>query len=147
MNGKAKNIISLGLIFLFTFSFGFSQKRPKDRVLDKTEFTINLELQDDKKGKSEPIEDELSFRSNKAWSKHLQSQANGGFLRGDYAIIKKEEVMGETIYHFQAINKNSKGMSLKWEGKVFGDAIEGIAIVSKKGKIKYQYSFTGTIAE
>jgi hypothetical protein len=146
MNWKAKNIISLGLIFLFTFSFGFSQKRPKDRVLDKTEFTINLELQDDKKGKSEPIEDELSFRSNKAWSKHMQSQANGGFLRGDYAV-KKEGVLGEEIHVFQIINKNSNGMSLKWEGKVFGDRIEGTATVSKKGKVKEEYTFSGVLAD
>lgn len=134
------------LILLFGFSTGFSQRRPKDRILDKKEFTITLELQESKKKKSEPIEDELSFRSNKAWSSYMQSQANGGFLRGDYAV-KKEEVLGEHVYVFQIINKNSKGMSLKWEGKVFGEQIEGTATISKKGKVKEEYAFTGTLAD
>ena len=136
----------LVLILLLSFDSGYSQKRPKDRILDKKEFAIKLELQEDKKKKQEPIEDELSFRSNKAWSQHMQSQANGGFLRGDYAV-KKEEVLGEKVYVFQIINKNSKGMSLKWEGKVFGDQIEGIATVSKNGKIKEEYAFSGVLAD
>ena len=126
-------------ILLFGFSTGFSQRRPKDRILDKKEFTITLELQGNKKKNLKPIEDELSFRSNKAWSSYMQSQTNGGFLRGDYAV-KKEEVLGEKIYVFQIINKNSKGMSLKWEGKVFGEQIEGIATISKKGKVKEEYA-------
>lgn len=147
MRGWMQSIVSLWLVVLISFSIGFSQKRPKDRILDKLEFSITLELKEEKKNKAETIEDELSFRSNKAWSNHLQAQANGGFLRGDYAIVKKEEVMGETIYHFQAINKNAKGMSLKWEGKVFGDQIEGVAIISKNGKIKEQYGFAGRLKE
>jgi hypothetical protein len=96
--------------------------------------------------RKEPFEDELSFRSNQAWSKVMQGADNGRFLRGVYAV-KKEEVMGEYIYHFQIINKNSKGMSLKWEGKVFGDQIEGSATISKKGKVKEEYTFTGMLAD
>ena len=71
----------------------------------------------------------------------------GGFQMGEYVISEKEEVLGEEVYHFQAINKNAKGMSLKWEGKVFGGQIEGTAIVSKKGKIKEEYAFVGTMKE
>jgi len=138
-----RSFVLFMIVLLVSLDWAYSQRRPQDRVLDKMEFSITLELQEEKKNKAEPIEDELSFRSNKAWSNHLQSQANGGFLRGDYAVIKKEELMGEIIYHFQSINKNAKGMSLKWEGKVFGDQIEGIAIISKNGKVKEEYTFSG----
>lgn len=136
----------LVLTLLLSFDSGYSQKRPKDRILDKKEYAIKLELQEDKKKKQEPIEDELNFRSNKAWSQYMQSQAHGGFLRGDYAV-KKEEVLGEKVYVFQIINKNSKGMSLKWEGKVFGDRIEGTATISKKGNVKEEYTFDGTLSD
>ncbi len=146
MSIEFRSFVLLGLVLVFNFDTSYSQKRPKDKILDKKEFSIKLELQDDKKKKQEPIEDELSFRSNKAWSQHMQSQANGGFLRGDYAV-KKEEVLGEKVYVFQIINKNAKGMSLKWEGKVFGDQIEGSATISKKGKIKEEYTFAGTLSE
>lgn len=135
------------LIFLCAFSSAYSQRRPKDKILDKKEFKIMMEHQEGKeKKRKEPFEDELSFRSNKAWSRAMQGADNGSFLRGAYAV-KKEEVMGEHIYHFQIINKNSKGMSLKWEGKVFGDQIEGTAIVSKKGKIKEEYTFKGSLED
>ena len=72
---------------------------------------------------------------------------SGGFQPGEYVITKKEEMLGENIYHFQAINKNSKGMSLKWEGKIFGGQIEGVAVVSKKGKVKQEFLFTGFIKQ
>lgn len=135
------------LIILLRFDDGFSQRRPKDRILHKKEFVITMEHQEEKERKrKEPFEDKLSFRSNKAWSKHMQGADNGAFLRGDYAV-KKEDLLGESVYLFQAINKNSKGMSLKWEGKVFGGQIEGTATVSKKGKIKEQYTFSGTLAD
>jgi len=44
--------------------------------------------------------------------------------------------MDDAVYHFQAINRSPKGISLKWEGKVLGSRIEGKATVSKKGKLK-----------
>lgn len=141
-----RSFVLFMIILMVSLDSVYSQRRPKDRILDKKEFAITLELQEDKKKKQEPIEDELSFRSNKAWSKHMQSQSNGGFLRGAYAL-KTEEMMGEKVYHFQIINKNAKGMSLKWEGKVLGERIEGTATISKKGKVKEEYTFSGTLSD
>eukprot|EP00736_Rhodelphis_marinus_P013419 Rmarinus@m.17841 len=146
MSIEFRSFVLFALVLFFSFDASYSQKRPKDRILDKKEFTIKLELLEDKKNKPDPIDDELSFRSNKAWSQHMQSQSNGGFLRGDY-VVKKEEVLGEEVYVFQIINKNTKGMSLKWEGRVLGEKIEGTATVSKKGKIKEEYTFTGEVSD
>lgn len=137
----------IGIILLVGAEPSHSQTRPKDKLLDKKEFSILMEHQEEKENKrQEPFEDELSFRPNKAWSKVMQGADSGRFLRGDYAV-RKEEVMGEYIYHFQIINKNAKGMSLKWEGKVFGDEIEGTAIISKKGKVKDEYTFSGSLKD
>jgi hypothetical protein len=105
-----------------------------------------MELQEEKKrNQEEPFEEELSFRSNKLTSKVMRMSDEGGFQMGEYAIGKREVVMDEVIFHFEAINKNSKGLSLKWEGKVFGNQIEGKAIVSKNGKVKEEYVFTGSL--
>lgn len=124
-----------------------AQRRPKDKILDRRVFSITMEHKSSNKKKLEPFEEEISFRSNRMSSKHLRSQAGGGFLLGDYGIHKVEEVMGESVIHFQAINKNQKGMSLKWVGKVLGDRIEGTATVSKKGKIKQEFVFSGATKE
>lgn len=124
-----------------------AQSRPKDQLLHKKVFVITMERHSEKKNKQEdPFEDELSFRSNKGWSKAMQNASNGGFVRGDYAV-KKEEVLGEKVYKFQIINKNSKGFSLKWDGEVFGDQIKGTATISKKGKVKEEYTFEGTLKD
>ena len=134
------------LVTLLAAHHSIAQSRTKDRILDKKQFTISLMLKDDKRD-AESIIDQLNFRSNKAWSDHLQSLSNGGFLRGDYAILSKEEVLGEYVYHFQIINKNAKGMSLKWDGRYFGGQVEGTAIISKRGKIKDEYTFSGSLKD
>lgn len=133
------------LVFVAIFVLPtFAQRRPKDKILDRKVFVVTMELQVEKeRKKEEPFEEQLRFRSNKMTSMQMRRSDNGGFQMGEYVINEKQELMGEKIYHFEAINKNSKGMSLKWEGKVFGTQIEGTAIVSKKGKIKEEYTFSG----
>ena len=138
----------VAMVMIFLVHSSFAQRRPKDRILDRKVFVIEMELQAEKeRNKEEPFEEELSFRNNKMSSKQMRMSDMGGFQMGEYVISEKEEVLGEEVYHFQAINKNAKGMSLKWEGKVFGGQIEGTAIVSKKGKIKEEYAFVGTMKE
>ncbi len=125
----------------------FGQRRPKDKILDRKVYVVTMDLETTKKKKPEPFEEELTFRSNKLTSKQMRGVDGGSFQPGEYVITSKEEMLGEMIYQFQGINKNSKNMSLKWEGKVFGDQIEGKAFVSKKGKVKQEYSFSGAIKQ
>ena len=91
----------------------------------------------------ETFEDEMSFRSNKMGSRKMQTDE--GFIKGDYIVTEVIDMDGELIIKFQAINKNAKGFSLKWEGSVFGETIEGKAFVSKKGKLKQEYFFVGEL--
>jgi hypothetical protein len=121
----------------------FAQKRPKDKLLDRAKFVVTMSDQSEKKKTQEPFEEELSFRNNRMSTKQMRTPDRGSFQMGDYAISKVEKIMGDAVYHFQAINRNPKGMSLKWEGKVMGGIIEGKATVSKKGKVKEEYTFSG----
>lgn len=139
------SVLLFGLVLIASQTL--AQRRPKDKILDRRVFVVTMEQQRDRKNKLEPFEEELSFRSNRMSSKHMRSQAGGGFMLGDYAVSKVEKVMDENVIHFQAINKNQKGMSLKWEGKVFGGRVEGTAIVSKKGKIKQEFVFSGALKQ
>lgn len=97
------------------------------------------------KGKKKMVtfEDEISFRSNKMGSRRMQTDE--GFIKGDYIVAEVIDMDGELVIKFQAINKNSKGLSLKWEGSVFGETVEGKAFVSKKGKLKKEYFFVGEL--
>lgn len=128
------------LAFLISLS-SFAQKKPKDKFLDKKTFWTTMTL----KGKKKMVtfEDEISFRSNKMGSRRMQTDE--GFIKGDYIVAEVIDMDGELVIKFQAINKNSKGLSLKWEGSVFGETVEGKAFVSKKGKLKKEYFFVGEL--
>lgn len=132
-------VLLLGLLVFKVF--GQSKRPTKDRLLDKK--TYYTEIQEIGKKKTVTLEDELAFRSGKMGSKLMQIEQ--GFLKGDYIIAKKTDVDGEMILHFEGINKNSKGQSLKWVGQVFGQGISGKATLSKKGKIKKEYEFNGEL--
>lgn len=139
-------IVSITILAVCLTTNVFAQRRPKDKILDRKVFDVTMELVVEKeRKKQEPFEEELRFKSNRMTALKMRRPDRGGFQMGEYAIIKKEEVLGEKVFHFQTINKNAKKMSLKWEGKVFGNQIEGTAIVSKKGKIKEEYVFSGEL--
>ena len=139
-------VVRVFSVVVLTFILAVSaqaQKRPKDKLLDRAKFVVTMSDQSDKKKTQEPFEEELSFRNNRMSTKQMRTPDRGSFQMGDYAISKVQKIMDDAVYHFQAINRNQKGMSMKWEGKVMGGIIEGKATVSKKGKIKAEYSFSG----
>ena len=146
---RSNTMLLLLLMMAGTVSVSNAQRRPKDRILDRKVFTITLELQKVKKKKREtgPWESELSFRSNKIGDTYMRHPDNGGFQKGEYTIYEKEEILDEMKYMFEGINKNSRNMSLKWKGSIFGGQIEGTATVSKKGKVKTEYTFRGALKE
>lgn len=136
-------ILSVFVLALVLATSVCGQKRPKDKLLDRTKFVVIMDHNSDKKKKIESFEEELSFRNNRMSTRQMGTPGHGSFLMGEYAISKVEKIMDDAVYHFQAINKSPKGLSLKWEGKVMGNRIEGKATVSKKGKIREEYNFSG----
>jgi len=137
-------LISLAL-GAFVSADALAQKIAKDRILDRKTFKVELLLVDTKKKQEGVIEEELSFRSGKLSTLALKTTDMGGFVAGDYQIYETVDMMDEKLYRFEAINKNSKDMSLKFVGTVFGEKIEGTATVSKNGKVKEKYTFSGTL--
>lgn len=130
------------VLLVFCCSGVFAQKRPpKDKLLDKKTFWTTVTLKAKKKMVS--FDDEMSFRSGKMGSRKLQTEE--GFIKGDYVVTETIEMVGDQVIKFQGINKNSKGLSLKWEGTIFGETIEGTAVASKKGKVKKEYFFVGEL--
>ncbi|MFT4524719.1 MAG: hypothetical protein ACI85F_000866 [Bacteroidia bacterium] len=133
---------SLIVLLVLCCSSVFAQKRPaKDKLLNKKAFWTTVTLM--AKKKMVFFEDEMTFRSGKMGSRKLQTEQ--GFIIGDYVVTETLEMDGDLVIKFQGINKNSKGQSLKWEGTIFGESIEGKAFLSKKGKVKKEYFFVGEL--
>lgn len=137
-------LMSFALMVL-VFTDSLAQKVAKDRILDRKTYRVELVLVDAKKKQESVFEEELSFRSGKLSTLALKTTDMGGFVAGDYQIYDTVDMMDEKLYRFEAINKNSKEMSLKFVGTVFGEKIEGTATVSKNGKVKEKYTFSGTL--
>jgi hypothetical protein len=48
---------------------------------------------------------------------------------------------------FQSLGKNPDEEEIKWDGTITDDAVEGTVVITKKGKTKKEYSFSGTLKE
>ncbi len=132
------------VLMLLIAAEGFCQQPiSKDRLLDKKTFLITLTKKASKKVES--FDDEISFRSGKMGSRKLQTE--DGFIKGEYIVTGTVDMDEDKVIRFQGINKNAKDRSLKWEGTVFGESIEGTATVSKNGKIKEEYFFAGKLKQ
>lgn len=128
-------VVMLGILFLSNSS---SIHKLKDEVLNGKTFTI-LTLEGGKKI-SDPIVDELFFKSDKLKSKVLA--AENKFTPGSYTITRDRSSLKLS---FDCESKNANGELLHWVGMVDGEEIEGVVTLSKKGKIKKQYAFSGSL--
>ena len=95
-----------------------------------------------KAGKTET--DEISFKSEKLNSKFMTTQNH--FPAATYTV-SVDSSSGSKDISFQSDGKNPDGEEIKWEGTVIEKDIEGTVVISKKGKTKKEYSFTGTLKE
>ena len=86
--------------------------------------------------------DEISFKSEKLNSKFMTAQNH--FPAAAYTVTVDSSATPATI-SFVSEGKSSDGEDIKWEGTVTGDDIEGTATISKKGKTKKEYSYTGSV--
>lgn len=106
-------------------------------------FTVEMtETTAMKAGKTET--DEISFKSEKLNSKFMTTQNH--FPAATYTV-SVDSSSGSKDISFQSDGKNPDGEEIKWEGTVIEKDIEGTVVISKKGKTKKEYSFTGTLKE
>lgn len=118
-----------------------SKKAPKDKVLTGRIYTIEMSETTGKKvGKTKS--DEIAFKSEKLNSKFMTSENH--FPAALYTVTVDSSSTPPAI-SFVSEGKNSDGEDIKWEGTITGDDIEGSALITKKGKTKKEYSYTGSI--
>ncbi|TAL59714.1 MAG: hypothetical protein EPN85_08795 [Bacteroidetes bacterium] len=135
------SLTALAFVF-FTFHPNASaQKKAKDKVLVNKVFVIEMtETTSKKVGKKE--NDEISFKSEKLNSKWMTS--NNHFPAAPYTVEVDSSSTPWTVT-FTSEGKNTDGEDIKWEGTVTGEEIDGTATLSKKGKTKKEYAYTGTL--
>lgn len=131
----------LAILFFTVNTISFAQKKEKDKILAYKTYTVEMaETTAKKAGKTET--DEISFKSEKLNSKFMISQHH--FPAAIYTVSVDSSSEVKEI-SFQSEGKNSDGEEIKWEGVVTDDAIEGTVVISKKGKTKKEYSFSGNL--
>jgi len=128
--------------FIFSNSIYGQKKPPPDKLLVGKIYTIELAAQGKKAG--DPAPDEISFKSDKFTSKLMKTDEK--FAPSVYiAEADSTGESGKTI-SFESESKNPDAELLKWTGTITGDDIEGTVIwTSKKGKIKKEYTYAGTL--
>ena len=137
--------------FMLLSSASWAQKAKvvKDKLLDKKIFEI--EINEDGAKKPKPVKDEMSFTGQKIKSKYMDEKfmLNSGVytVEVDTSYVEGEtegsQVMEKTI-SFTAESVNGDKEKLAWSGSVTGEEIEGTIILSKKDKVKKQWTFSGT---
>lgn len=139
-------ILSLSALTIAFFAVSanvFAQKKIKDKVLTLKTFTVEMtETTAKKAGKTES--DEISFKSEKLNSKFMTMQNH--FPSAMYTV-SVDSSSAPAIITFTSDGKNPDGEEIKWEGTVTDKDIEGTVVISKKGKTKKEYSFTGVMKD
>ena len=128
------------IISMYVFSpNAFGQKKKKDKELDGKVFLVELT---EEGGKKKSISDELSFKSDK-----FKSKTMGEKNKFDAAlyIAVVDSSSGEKILNFETETKNDSDELITWKGTVNNEEIEGKAVWTKKGKVKKEYSFSGSL--
>ena len=116
-----------------------AQKKEKDKELDKK--VMLIEITEEGKKKSSP--DELSFANNKMKSKMFDEKK----FKADAYTVTVDSSSGEKTITFDATLKNDSEEELVWNGTLKENDVEGTAVLSKKGKVKKNYSFTGSLKQ
>lgn len=116
----------------------FAQAKKKSPI-DGRIYTMTLTPENEKKG--EVVKDESSFALNKFKSTFA---LQAGFQQTEYDY-EVDTTSGTPVYKFTVEQKNDENQErFSWEAVLDGDAINGTAIIRKKGKVMHTYAITGT---
>ncbi len=112
-----------------------------DKLLVGKIFTIEITATGKKAG--DPQNDEISFKADKFTSNLMKKESK--FMPAAYIATNDPSNAAGAVINFESELKNADEESLKWTGTINGDDIEGTAVLlNKKGKVKKEYSFTGS---
>lgn len=131
--------IAAGLAFMATTAFAQKKEKIPPGPLDKKTFAVELVKEGKKKGTPEKVD--LKFASGKFnWTTMVQDGYKSSAYEATFDSTAKPITCAFTS---EALGE--KDEVYKWEGTITGDDIEGTSTLSKKGKVKESYTFSGTI--
>jgi len=137
--------ISMVLCFILFSSFSFAQakkeKKEKDKLLDGKTFIVQLTEQGGKKT-PKPINDELSFKTDKLKSKAMMEQYK--FPAGAYTAMM-DTTSSEKAIIFDCESSTPSEETIHWTGTITDEAIEGTATITKNEKVKKEFAYSGTL--
>jgi hypothetical protein len=138
-NGKIFSFILTALFFVS--GSAFAQKGKKDKPLDGFNYDVKITIEAQTKP-TKPLEDDLSFKSDKLKSKVLAEKYK--FKPGAFTATVDSSNIEEVVITFDAVMKGETDDDLlTWHGTVTGEDIEGTAIWTKKGKTKKSFAIVG----
>ena len=140
-----KTILLSACCFLW-MHYGIAQKpapvKEKDKLLAGKTFAVEL-VEKDAKKKAKPYSDEISFKGGKMHSNYMKAETK--FLPASYEI-SVDALRENGAIAFVSESQTADGEALTWEGITMPDgSAEGTVKLSKKGKIKKEYTFSGTL--
>ncbi|MFI5164265.1 MAG: hypothetical protein ACHQHP_03350 [Bacteroidia bacterium] len=137
-------MLAFASVTLFAQKKEAAPKKQKDKILVSRTYTVDISETGTKKPKHTP--DEIVFKSGKLTSKFMTTEQH--FPAGEYAIASVDTAEKYVEITFTSESQNQDGETIKWDGTVTDDAIEGKAVVtSKKGKVVAEYAFSGNEKE
>ena len=128
--------VALAVVLCTGVAFGQAKKGPLDKK------TYACEVTQDGKKKAEPVKDDLKFATGKFSCKMLTEE---GYKASPYEAEADSTVTPPT-YTFRCEAAGEKDESFTWEGAIDGEGnISGTATITKKGKTKKSFSYTGVL--
>jgi hypothetical protein len=141
-----KNILFFSILTGIFFSANtnlFAQKKEKDKILANKVYTIFIAETGGRKN-SKPESDDISFRGDKFNSKFMASEYKFSSAAYTVSVDSSSE---KKMITFESLSKNQNGEEIKWIASIVDGAIEGTAVISKNGKTKKEYSYSGNLKE
>ena len=141
-------LLSIFCVFALS-NFAYAQKKDApakkaapDKLLAGKIFTTEITATGGKKA-ADPESDEISFKSGNLTSNLMKKES--GFKPSPYTASLDSSNAAGAVINFECEMTNPDSETLKWSGTITMDDVEGTAVLTnKKGKVKKEYTFTGS---
>ncbi len=135
-----KKLIQVGVaLFLMIGTANAQAKKTPPGPLDKKSYSV--EITENGKKKPETVKDELKFASGKFQCKLFMEE---GFKPTAYEAVYDSSASPVTCT-VTIEGQGEKELVFTWEATITDDTIEGTATLTKKGKQKAAWTYTGTL--
>ena len=137
----------VAVLVMFTNAM-VAQKVKKEKILDGVNYEITL-VEENTKKETKAVPDLIKFKSGKLTSRYMEDKFK--FEKGDFTFVTDSTDVENKKIHFNCDMVNETNETIKWDGDIEEDIIEGKIFWIKKDKktksdvIKKSFSFNGGI--